>query len=251
MLLTQAGPRPPLQHAVMRPSHLHLADGEASLDLDWDRYLASSRRSTARGATGWSFTFTNPARQYLPRAGVSVRLHGALRSTGRSLLRTVPLGRRVLMLSATAGRYRIPLSVRRYERGEYVDATAVVGHLAWVLRDRPELRTRLADRAVTHVLAADLRRAGTLAGLQPPTPVSVDQMNVRIAMRACGFHHRFGRPLTTDEVRPLDEVVDPVMERLAAAWDPRVRRLGRSWVEEVARVAYVDVEPWPFSALVQ
>ena len=241
--------------AFFRTGGLHLvATGAEPITLGWEEFIPPRQRMRSRRASGWSVTFTNPANRYESDAGAAIRLHGALRSSGRAFRRKAdPIERRIAMFSLLGGPHRIPLRVRGRRDGERWQPNtdrAGVEHLSWVLSARSDLRARLDVPTRIQQLAAELNDGLIMPPRDHAASGSKDSLNVQVAMKFCGFHHEFLRPLSVEEVCPLDEIVDPVLARLATSKDPRVRGLGRSWIEEVARVSYVDVEPWPFSSLV-
>lgn len=78
-----------------------------------------------------------------------------------------------------------------------------------------------------------------------------DRTDVRVALELLGYRHSHGRPIPGDPMPAADEVLDAVLAALAANPYRRGRQTPRADVDAAVRAYYLDVEPWPFSALVR
>lgn len=126
---------------------------------------------------------------------------------------------------------------------------AVVAVLCTVLADEPELRSRL------HEPARIARLAGDLAD-QPHAPVPFRMGARRVttevltALHLLGFEHRYGgRPLPGTMLPPADELVDRVLDRVAANPYAKDVKLDAAQARQVIEHFYLDVDPWPIGAL--
>jgi hypothetical protein len=98
-------------------------------------------------------------------------------------------------------------------------------------------------------LAADLT-SRPLGVVYERTGVSRDGVDIVWAMHEAGFIHRFGRPLPDEPRLPLEQVMTRTREVLGT----NPHRVGRHTedrvIETYVRRNYVDVEPWPFAAVI-
>lgn len=118
--------------------------------------------------------------------------------------------------------------------------------LIQLLADRPKLRSQLLNEQCTSQLAADLGNEpnATGAGLA----VTPSAGAVTRALDGLGYNFRYGRPLPGDHRDTLDVVLDKVLSRLDQnAWGNV--KVGKQRATEIIKMHYVDVSPWPFSAL--
>jgi hypothetical protein len=81
------------------------------------------------------------------------------------------------------------------------------------------------------------------------TGLGWDSTDIHVAMRQAGFVHQFTRPLDRSQLPSIDDAVAEVMARLAVNPHRVGRPADRDEVEKIVRKDYLDIEPWPFSAL--
>jgi hypothetical protein len=122
--------------------------------------------------------------------------------------------------------------------------------LASLLKVRRDFRDRLADRERVEQLAIDLVAPGPTRAVEF-NPVRRDATDISVAMRDAGLTHRFGRPLGNETYRPLDELVAEVKHRLEQNPHRAHRTNDEAQIARLIREHYLDVEPWPFAALVR
>ncbi len=120
--------------------------------------------------------------------------------------------------------------------------------LTQVIAACDEIRGRLAEPERMRALATDLS-VGLLSWPSAREGIRRDTTDIITALRQAGFVHRFGRPLTRDELPPLGEVVNATQARLTHNRYREGRSVSDDTVATVARSVFLDVEPWPFSAL--
>jgi hypothetical protein len=124
--------------------------------------------------------------------------------------------------------------------------------LAVLLATKPALRARLDDPDRVGRLAVDLANAKYVRPLSDDGSLRRDPTDVVVALQNAGFVHRDGgRPLSSTRVAAPDVVLAGVRRSLAA----NPYRKGRPMVDDetimrIAKRNYLDVEPWPFAALV-
>jgi hypothetical protein len=69
-------------------------------------------------------------------------------------------------------------------------------------------------------------------------------------MHAVGLRHGvMGRPVPGDTIVPADEAVEQVMAHLEHSPYAAALDIDRAHVIDLVQRHYLDVEPWPFSAL--
>ena len=121
--------------------------------------------------------------------------------------------------------------------------------LAAVLAARPEYRARLAEPERVSRLARELTQ-----GVLPPPAVREgarrDTIDILLAIRQAGLVRPVRRPLPSDPVPAPDGVLAAVREHLDANPYRKGRHVDDDTVMRVVRSVYLDVEPWPFAALV-
>jgi hypothetical protein len=121
--------------------------------------------------------------------------------------------------------------------------------LCALVHSDPQLQTRLDEPERMQQLARDVQ--GGMRTLPPiATGLGHDATDIHFALLQGGFVHRFGRPLTTSELPPLDQVADDVAARLAANPQRAGRVTERAELERIIRQDFHEVEPWPFAALI-
>jgi hypothetical protein len=121
--------------------------------------------------------------------------------------------------------------------------------LTTVLTARPKARALLADSARMQRLAADLS-TGLRTRAVDSAAILRDATDIEVALRQCGYLHEFGRPIEGESLPSLDKVVGAVRERLTANPHRVGRTVDETKIAEFARHHYLDLEPWPFAALV-
>jgi hypothetical protein len=120
-----------------------------------------------------------------------------------------------------------------------------------VLAERPALRERLADLHRTRPLAA------ALAGSRLPPRMEPDAfrrstIEVMVALKAVGYVHRVhGRPIPGDPLPDRAQAEARVREHLARNPYARDAAINSAAVARLVGSEYLDVEPWPFHALVR
>jgi hypothetical protein len=221
----------------------------ASAALDWDECTAQHRLT--RPQDDW--WMVGPWRT---RGSDLISIHFIVRGRYVELtepVRAGPTSWRTLA-PAAMGQAAIPLfssgGTRLYRRMPEAQ-WATVDVLCALLADTPELRERLRDPLRVARLAADMA-----AGPLPPNPLvrmgaRRSTTEVLSALRNLDYPHRYGgRPLPGDALPPLDDMVEQVMAHLRSSLyaagvsvDPRHAR-------DVIQRLYLEVQPWPFGALV-
>lgn len=129
-----------------------------------------------------------------------------------------------------------------------VDADlSALAMLCATLAHKPDWRPQLADPDCTRQLLQDMA-ATDHRMLIPKTGATRRSMETLIALQLLGFEHRLGgRPLPDDPPLKDEAVVDAVLQRLRAnhyALPP-----DEAQVSALVHRQYLDVEPWPFAAL--
>jgi len=121
--------------------------------------------------------------------------------------------------------------------------------LCEVLHDMPELRQRLDDSHRVRRLAGDIdaRRPKILFGR---FDISGDAVDIHVALVRLGYTYPYTRPLTASLLPTVAEVTDQVVAVLAGNPYRSARTVDREQVERIVRRDFIDVEPWPFGALV-
>jgi hypothetical protein len=120
--------------------------------------------------------------------------------------------------------------------------------LCTVLCLESTLRERLGDRGRVEALAKDFA-SGLLRWHYVGTGLGWDSTDIHVAMRQAGYVHQFTRPLDRAQLPSIDDAVAEVMARLASNPHRVGRPADRDEVEKIVRKDYLDIEPWPFSAL--
>jgi hypothetical protein len=125
---------------------------------------------------------------------------------------------------------------------------SLLAALCAVLHDMTELRPRLGDNERVRRLANELDSQRLKLGVQA-TGISRDVVDVHVALTRLGYTHRYTRPLSASSQPTVAEVTDRVCAALAANPYRTGRETDRDQVERIVRREFVDVEPWPFGAL--
>jgi hypothetical protein len=82
------------------------------------------------------------------------------------------------------------------------------------------------------------------------TGVGRDSTDIHVAMQQAGFVHRYNRPLSAKRLPSVDEIVAAVEVRLRSNPYRTGREIDHVQVDRIVRRDFLDIEPWPFGALV-
>ncbi len=126
---------------------------------------------------------------------------------------------------------------------------ATLAALCDVLAALPEFRVRLADRSRMRTLARRLDSGALLPAPYPWGGISRDAADVQGAMVLAGLRHRFGRPLPTDRLPSVADIADDIEARLRRNPYRPDKSVDRGVIERIVRADYLDINPWPFEAL--
>lgn len=127
---------------------------------------------------------------------------------------------------------------------------ATLGALLTVLSQEPGLRQRLSEPLRLQQLAQDLS-VRVLGPVVEKGGIGRDSADVLHAMHKAGFVHRYGRPLAIGSVSSLDRATEMTRAHLEANPYRKGRATDGRLLERLLRRNYLDVEPWPFAALVE
>ncbi len=230
-----------------------------SVALPWDRRGKvhdpyGAEWPDEKGIDGWLITSWSVGNGF---GGLAVELTGHLRSASHEILdMTVTRWRRVrhAFSEGPPASSLVPVVMPRMgpRRGAVGDL-GNLGMLTALLAADPLYRARLEDPDRVARLAADLTAARFVWYVTDAGGARRDAIDVAVALQTAGFVHRHGgRPLSRGRVVAPDVVLAGVHKALAA----NPYRKGRAMVDDatimrVARRNYLDVEPWPFAALVE
>ena len=212
--------------------------------LPWDLWGAVNvNLDSSTDRDGWVLATSEDA-------AVHLRVTGALQRDARALLAANRrLGRTVRKLGRTSGGAAITVLTAGYV-STFRHEMETLNVLCRLLHDRRALRERLGDRSRMSLLVAELRRGIHVGGRPGHFGVRRDSVDVDVAIRGAGLAWPYGRPLSPTERPSLDSAVERVEQRLQANPYRAGRRLDHDLVVHIVRKEVVDVEPWPFSALV-
>lgn len=141
----------------------------------------------------------------------------------------------------------VPLYTPNFERA-WNDHVSMLAVLCGVLRGREEWRARLGDPQRVQRLASDMsarryKPKRTSHGLRQRT------WEMAQAMQTLGYTHEWdGRPLPTEQLADLEEIVPAVLEKIRASPYARGLDVNEDDVRAFAN-KYYFVDPWPFAAL--
>jgi hypothetical protein len=121
--------------------------------------------------------------------------------------------------------------------------------LGHVLARSPQYRERLGEPERSARLAADLTR-GLLDMAVAKGGLRRDTTDIIVALRKAGFFHPLGRPLSREDLPAPEKVLTSVRAHLDANPFRKGRHTDDATIMRVVRAVYLDVEPWPFAALV-
>ena len=217
--------------------------GSADVRLPWEAYGDAHNWSAAFNR--WEFTIATKV------GGLSAVVVGEAASSARRLYAESKLSRFLRVDNAMLLDVGAPVVV--------IAPRALVGISSWphaplfrafaeVMCNLPQLREALSDLHRCTRLASDM--ASFHLG-DPTAAVSLrrDSLDVATAIRACGYVHRFRRPLDRVDLPPLGSAVAEVSECLRSSASRAGRSIDRARVEAILRRNYFEVEPWPFAAL--
>ena len=249
-LVIPGGPWGHTADVVLTTRGLDLRVGPLVAALEWE--LAASQSVLDRAPGDWDrswgdlWWFTSGGSGGV---GVGVRVDGALIERTREVRSRTRSLWNVLNGWSVEGVVVPCWSVAH--RGPAVDADlATIRALCAVLRDRSELRERLADPVRLDHLAFDLRNVRRRR-VPPRTGVRRTTFEILAALRSLGYLHRYeNRPLPGEPLPEPDLVVAAVVARLRANPFCADLDISEAQVSETVRRHYLDVEPWPFDALV-
>ena len=252
-LLRAMGSQGPRVIVVFTPDGLGLeCRGVEPALLAWDHYDTAVELLAPTIPPTWNLTEWTVSRG--GSGGLAIRLRGRYACQGRQVIRaaTPPLQRRPfgsLLLLLRSGslfdsRKNVPIvpTVRRASPAE----NATLAALFELLRDRPGLRSRLAEPTCMHRLARDLT-AGAMDCPRTLPDGTAANRDLSRALRRCGLVYRYGRPLSTSEVPIFEEALARFKEEIQCrpgnARSPSDKRIKKFLVRYHAR------RPWPFAAI--
>jgi hypothetical protein len=222
-------------------------DGARPVVLPWDAVADSHWVMSGPQVDAWSITCWSGYKY-----GVAIRVSGHFEVMCRDVIaETTTLLRRYHQWVA-AGILRghaLPLVPVSHSFAVCYREQGTLRALTRVLCGRSDLRERIVDPDRLRRLATDLS-FGLLPWPSERTGARRDTIDIVTAMRHAGFVHALGRPLSANEIAPLHEVVAGTRLQLEANRYREGRHVDDALIAAVARRNYLDVEPWPFAALV-
>lgn len=222
------------------------ADLEAVL-LPWE--MCGQVRSVIDGPErdGWAITHWHENSRQV--AGVAVQVTGDFATMAGAISReTTSRWHRALSSRQWTG-YSLPILRPRSSFTPCKPERETLQALTKVLTAKTNARALLADAARMQRLAADLS-TGLRTRAVESAAILRDATDIEVALRQCGYVHEFGRPIEGEPLPSLDKVVGAVRARLAANPHRVGRTVDDTKIAEFARHHYLDIEPWPFAALV-
>jgi hypothetical protein len=240
-LLVPALARARASQLILAPEAARLVLGSDEVGLAWDAFGTDA---TLTG-TGWDLGPYGKGRD--GSNGLAVTTHGELAEQVAPLrARTSTFLRRMSSRSDTER--AVPLLPNK--EGPYRDRLeATLRALCTVLRDEEPLRAALAVPTRSARLAHDLadrprERVAEHMGIGPGS------IEVGVALTSTDHRWRYNRPLPGEHRPAIDEVVAAVRSHLATTAGAGTIAIADDELDRLCRVGYVDVEPWPFDALV-
>ena len=196
---------------------------------------------------GWAIVFWSTGK--FDGFGVAIRLSGSYADKSASILSaTRTFGRRATSGTSLTGRSAPVLPgttvMTRFE-AEFWTLTT----LCKLVAHDDRARARLDDAERVKRLARDLA-TGMLKPHPLGTGIGRDSTDIHVALQQLGFVHPMNRPLTSVGIPTVSEIADKVEAALRSNRFRVGRESDRAQIEEIVRRDYVDVEPWPFGALV-
>jgi hypothetical protein len=238
-LLIPGGPHGRAADLLLGAAAVEASHGSVSAVLQWSSYTKTRRSGVA---DSWALACWGGAGQGIGIDGPETL--GPVRDAASSLL--TRLAGWNLYNRFTSDYPLLPLWAVQHDPIWVMWQMPQAAALIQLLADRPELRSQLLDEQCTSQLAADLVHEpnATGAGLA----VTPSAGAVTRALDGLGYNFRFGRPLPGDHRDTLDVVLDKVLSRLDQnAWGNVT--VSKQRATEVIKMHYLDVSPWPFSAL--
>ena len=227
-------------------SEVRFADLEAVL-LPWN--ACGQVRSVTEGPErdGWAITHWHENSREV--SGVAVQVSGDFATMADAIRRatTSRLHRQFGPRELTG--YSLPILRPKSSLTPYAPERETLQALMTVLTAKSNSRALLADTERMQRLASDLSN-GLLQRFAEFGAILRDATDIEVALRLCGFVHQFGRPIDGEPLPSLDKVVGAVQARLAANPHRVGRTIDDTKIAEFARRHYLDIEPWPFAALV-
>jgi hypothetical protein len=216
--------------------------------LPWSDFGEIGHVVGSEEADNWAFCFWDSR-----PIGIGVRVAGHVESACHELIEatSTPWRRyaRWMQSGSVAGGHKLPLAPRALVYPSAFREIAILNVLATVLARSAEYRDRLADPLRVSRLATDLSN-GLLGSFAAKGGMRRDTVDIVVALRRAGFFYPLGRPLLREETPAPDEVLASVRACLEANPYRKGRHTDDATIMRVIRAAYLDVEPWPFAALV-
>ncbi|HEY4333199.1 MAG TPA: hypothetical protein VGM78_11540 [Ilumatobacteraceae bacterium] len=180
--------------------------------------------------------------------GVTLRLSGTLAHDASAICQqTTGWWRKMRSASRATKQGRLVMVAPL--QSSCTDELATLTALFALLRTRPALRERLVEPERLQRLATDMTD-----GLLPmPTEISGarrESTDMIVAVHQAGFSYEFRRPLSAAGRPSLDEVVAKTLPVLDANPYRHGLTADPEQLAQIVRRVYLDVQPWPFSALV-
>jgi hypothetical protein len=251
-LLVPGSPRRRCADIRLAPEGLVVCVGDVRCSLSWDQYPhdwfmdsypeGPTRLLPPPGSSGL----------HIPYTGAALYARNSCTEMVSPVLVAMAMARRRLpfgdpLKHAFKRGPVLPLYKPRSLQPALYRYNSMVGILCLVLHQRPDLRTRLAERTRCQHLRDDILN-NAMAPLYPHMGVRTKSIEIRNAARACGFVHSLGgRPLPGESTPDKQADIEKVMKRLGT----RARSSGflESDVREILHSDYYSVQPWPFGAL--
>lgn len=242
--------------AILAPDGLRLHAHHAEpLLLDWGHFDVTVEWLAATTPPSWQLADWTGSRGGV--GGLAIRLHGPYAPLGRRLIResTPPLQRRpfgalILFLrggSMVLSRQSVPLIPSVWPVSQSDRSTLAA--LCSVLRDRPDIRTRLGEPARVLRLAQDL----TTGAVNRPPPLpdgTAANRDLARALQRAGLAYPYGRALTAADVATADDALARFNAELRRVPGNASRPPTQAAVEKFLTTHHAR-QPWPFAALVE
>ncbi|MEX0848172.1 MAG: hypothetical protein WD023_10385 [Ilumatobacteraceae bacterium] len=221
----------------------------STITLPWAAYVPDSATSSLDpAADSWTISWWTSGQA--GRFGVAIVVRGVFIESTRAIAASTQTRWRAFDLrrSGHTSGVALPVLPGASEFTRYEAERSTMSALCHVMRDRADLRPRLGEQARMDRLAREVQRDLLPLHAAPARPGQA-VADVLGAMRQAGYVHRFGRPLSRAEVERSALVVDEVRSRILADPHRRGRPIDNSLVERLVRTHYLDVKPWPFTAI--
>ncbi len=244
-------PGSPHRHAAdlhLGPDRVRLVASATAAELEWSAFLPPRRVDPVRGGylrrevdAWWLGPYgANRAGPF----GVVVRASGS------------SAGAVELVSETTAGLWNGVHNVDRevqvpcWAGGRLVAGRDYFGTCALVefLAGRPRARDRLTDRAAVTELLLALHTRPLRVPVSPPMPGRTG-VEILGALKGLGYVHVAGRPMPGDPLPAIGPLTTAVMDQIERNPWCRDLEVSEETVARIVRRRYLDVEPWPFEAL--